>query len=152
MKLNPQKCSFEIQSNKILGYIVSARRIEAIPDQIQTIGDIAESKTSKDVMNLNRRVAALDIFISKATDKCITFFNVIKKKKNFERGEDCQKAFKKLKDHFEKPSILSSPVDEEIFYLYMVVSEHAISSVLMRGEENLASNILYQQKTQRCRN
>ena len=115
MKLNPQKCSFGVSSGKFLGYIVSEKGIEASPDQIQAIRNMAEPKTSKDVMSLNGKVAALSRFISRATDKCVTFFDVIKMKKKFEWDEHCRKAFQELKDHLEKPPILSSPEEGEIF-------------------------------------
>ena len=97
MKLNPQKCTFGAYSGKFLGYLVSAQGIKASPDQIQAIKDMDEPKTSKEVMSSNGRVASLSRFISKATDKCIPFFDVIKKKKNFEWREDCRKAFLELK-------------------------------------------------------
>jgi len=34
MKLNPNKCVFEVQSGKFLGFMISSRRIEANPDKI----------------------------------------------------------------------------------------------------------------------
>lgn len=34
IKLNPLKCKFTIQSRKLLGYMVSARGIEANPEKI----------------------------------------------------------------------------------------------------------------------
>lgn len=35
MKLNPKKCTFKVSSGKLLGYLVTQRRIEANPYQIQ---------------------------------------------------------------------------------------------------------------------
>ena len=37
MKLNPEKCTFEVASGKFLGYLVSQRGIEANPNQISAI-------------------------------------------------------------------------------------------------------------------
>ena len=58
-------------------------------------------------------------------------------KKKFEWDDHCQKAFQELKEHLEKPPVLSSPVEGEILYLYMAVSEHAVSSVLIREEQKV---------------
>jgi hypothetical protein len=37
LKLNPTKCSFGVPAGELLGYLVSARRIEASPEKIQAI-------------------------------------------------------------------------------------------------------------------
>ena len=39
MRLNPDKCSFEIESGKFLGYMIFARGIEVNPDKCQAIID-----------------------------------------------------------------------------------------------------------------
>src|SRR5574338_956581 len=76
MKINPLKCSFGVASGKFLGFIVNARGIEANPEKIQAIRDVQAPRTIKQVQSLNGKVAALSRFISKATDKCIPFFDV----------------------------------------------------------------------------
>ena len=48
-------------------------------------------KNIKEVQSLTGRVAALNRFVSKATDKCLPFFNVLKKA--FEWTDECQKAY-----------------------------------------------------------
>ena len=46
MKLNPLKCSFEVNSGKFLGFFVTQRRIEANPIQLKAIME-SQSPTSK---------------------------------------------------------------------------------------------------------
>lgn len=41
-------------------------------------------------------------------------------------------AFKDLKSYLASPLVLSRPELEEDLYLYLVVSNHAVSSVLIR--------------------
>ena len=53
-------------------------------------------RTVKAVQSLNGKVAALSRFVSKATDKCLPFFRVLRK--SFEWMDECQKAFENLKD------------------------------------------------------
>ena len=85
MKLNPLKCSFGVASRKFLGFIVSSRGIEINPSQIAAIRNIEEPQKIKDVQSLAGKVAALSRFISKAIDKCVPFFDLIKRgKQNFE--------------------------------------------------------------------
>ena len=54
--------------------MVSHRGIEANPNKIQEILDMKPPQNVKDVQSLIRRVAALNKFVSKATDKCLPFF------------------------------------------------------------------------------
>ena len=91
MKLNLSKCAFGVLSGKFLGFMVSHRGIKANPNKIQTILDMELLRNIKEVKSLTRRVATLNRFISKATDKCLPFFKILKKA--FEWTDECQKAF-----------------------------------------------------------
>ena len=79
MRLNPSKCAFRVSSGKFLGFMVSHRGIEANPNKIQAILNMEPPRNMKEVQSLTRRVAALNRFVSKATDKCLPFFKVLKK-------------------------------------------------------------------------
>ena len=87
MKLNPSKCAFGVSSGKFLGFMVSHRRIEANPDKIQAILDMKPPQNVKEIQSLTRRVATFNRFVSKAIDKCLPFFRVLKKA--FEWTDDC---------------------------------------------------------------
>ena len=92
MKLNPNKCAFGVSSRKFLGFMVSHRGIEANPDKIQAILDMKPPQNVKEVQSLTGRVATLNRFVSKATDKCLPFFRVLKKA--FEWTDECRELFK----------------------------------------------------------
>ena len=79
MKLNPSKCAFGVSPGKFLGFMVSHRGIEANPDKIQAILDMKPPQNVKEVQSLIGQVAALNRFVSKATNKCLPFFKVLKK-------------------------------------------------------------------------
>jgi len=81
MKFNPLKCSFGVSSGKFLGFIVHARGIEANLVQVQALKNIKTPSTRREMQSLNGKVAALSRFISKATDKCVPFFEALKKEK-----------------------------------------------------------------------
>ena len=49
MKLNPSKCVFGVASGKFLGFMVSQRGIEANPEKLQAIINMASPKTVKEV-------------------------------------------------------------------------------------------------------
>ena len=79
MRLNPNKCAFGVSSGKFLGFMVSYRGIEANSDKIQAILNMKPPQNVKEVQSLIGRVVALNRFVSKAIDKCLPFFKVLKK-------------------------------------------------------------------------
>ena len=91
MKLNPIKYAFRVSSRKFIKFMVSHRGIEVNPDKIQAILEMKPLRNIKEVQSLTGRVTALNRFVSKATDKCLPFFKVLKKA--FEWADDCQKTF-----------------------------------------------------------
>ncbi|KAL5770369.1 hypothetical protein ACOSP7_014523 [Xanthoceras sorbifolium] len=88
----------------------------------------------KHVQSLNGQVAALSRFISESTDKCVPFFNILRRNKKFEWTEECELAFQKLKEYMGQAQLLSKPQDEEKLIIYPAVTQHAISAVLIREE------------------
>ena len=112
--------------------MVSQRGIEANPDKIQAILDMEPLKSIKEIQSLTGRVVALNRFVSKATDKCLPFFKVLRKA--FEWTNECQNAFQDLKDYLTTAPLLSPSVQREELYLYLAVSPHAVSSALIREE------------------
>ena len=71
MKLNLGKCAFGVMAGKFLGFMVSQRGIEANPDKIRAIMEMKPPRNVKEVESLNGKVAALNRFVSRATDKCL---------------------------------------------------------------------------------
>ena len=78
MKLNPSKCAFGVSSRKFLGFMVSQKGIKANPEKVRAILEMSSPKTIKEVQSLTGRVAALNRFVLKATDKCLPFFKTLK--------------------------------------------------------------------------
>ena len=78
MKLNPSKCIFGVVSGKFLGFMVSQKGIEANPEKVQAIINMASPRTVKEVQKLTGRIVALNRFVSRATDKCLPFFKTLK--------------------------------------------------------------------------
>ena len=101
MKLNPSKCVFGVTAGKFLGFMVTQRGIEVNPEKVRAILELEPPRTMKAVQSLNGKVAALNRFVSKATDKCLPFFRVLKK--SFEWTDECQKAFEDLKKYLSSP-------------------------------------------------
>ena len=79
VKLNPAKCAFGVSAEKFLGFKVNHRGIEANPDTIKDVLDMPSPSGIKEVQRLIGRIVALSRFVSRASDKCQPFFQVLKK-------------------------------------------------------------------------
>ncbi|KAG7552152.1 Reverse transcriptase domain [Arabidopsis thaliana x Arabidopsis arenosa] len=148
MKLNPTKCTFAVPSGEFLGYIITERGIEANPRQLNAFLAMSSPRNIREVQRLTGRVAALNRFISRSTDRCLPFYNLLRKaNKNFIWDENCEKAFKDLKDYLSKPPVLAKPEFGEELFLYVSVSDSAVSGVLVRLDRNDERPIFYVSKS-----
>ena len=145
MKLNPAKCTFGVSSGKFLGHLISRWGIEANPKKIHAIINMGSPRTTKEVQSLAGRVAALNRFVSRATDRCLPFFKILRKA--FEWSEEREKAFQELKQYLASPPLLLMPVPREELYLYLAVSPSAASSVLIREEHGIQHPVYYTSRT-----
>ena len=133
MKLNPSKCAFGVTTGKFLGFMVSQRGKEVNPKKVRTIMELAPPKTVKEVQSLNGKIAVLNRFVSRATDKCLPFFRTLKR--SFERTDECQQVLENLKVYLSSPPLLSPSRPGEELYLYLAVSQATISAALVRKED-----------------
>ena len=78
MKLNPVKCAFRVSLGKFLGFMVSQRDIEANPKKVKVILEMTPPRNVKEVQRLTGRVAVLNRFVLRATNKCLPFFKTLK--------------------------------------------------------------------------
>ena len=86
-------------------------------------------------------MAALNRFVSRATNKCLPFFRTLKK--SFEWTDECQQAFEQLKAYLSTPLLLSLSQSGEELFLYLAVSPAAISTALIREEEKVQKPVYY---------
>lgn len=81
----------------------------------------------KEVQRLTRRITVLNIFVSRATNKCLPFFKILKKAKYFTWTEESEEAFTCLKAYLSSMPLLSKLVAGETLLLYLVVSNTKVS-------------------------
>ena len=82
--------------------------------------ELEPPRTVKEVQSLNRKIVALNRFVSRATDRCLPFFRTLRK--SFEWTDECQTAFNDLKAYLSSPPLLSPSMPGKELYLYLVVS------------------------------
>src|SRR3954466_7265352 len=137
IKLNPKKCVFGSLAGKLLGYMVSARGIEANPEKVQAIARMQEPTNIKGVQQLTGRLAALSRFISRLGERTLPFYQLLRKGEKFEWTEEARNAFADLKKTPSTPPILAVPKEREKLYLYIAARSSVVSTALVveRAEE-----------------
>jgi hypothetical protein len=134
LRLNPEKCVFEVRQGKILGYLVSHRGIEANPTKIQAIINMTTLQSTRDVQCLTGRLAALNRFISKSAERSLHFLKTLCGAKDFAWGPEQATAFASLKQHLSDLAILTSPDPSLPLLLYIAASPYAVSVALVQEQ------------------
>ncbi|KAK4403212.1 Retrovirus-related Pol polyprotein from transposon [Sesamum angolense] len=119
LKLNPGTCAFGVQGERFLGFMVTQRGIEANYLKIKAIIDMKAPTNVNEVQKLMRMIASLSHFISKAVEKSLPFFKVLRKQKKFEWDTSCQLAFEELKEYLAELPLLVKLIQGDTLYLYL---------------------------------
>ncbi|GJZ93113.1 reverse transcriptase domain-containing protein [Tanacetum coccineum] len=138
MKLNPKKCTFGVEEGMFLGYQVNTKGIKICPDKVDAVLSLQSPICLKDVQKLNEKLASLNRFLAKSTEKSLPFFKTLKKctkKSDFLWTGEAEAAFKQMKEHIAKLPILTAPEEQEELIVYLTASKEAVSAVLMTKRE-----------------
>ena len=132
MKLNPAKCAFGVSASRFLGFMMTHRGIEANLAQLQAILESPALSFRKGVQQLTGRLAAVGRFISRFVDRLKPFFAILKEANQAKWNKECDRAFTHIKQYLAQLPILASPDTGETLFVYLVVSEVAVSVALFK--------------------
>ncbi|PNX87219.1 gag-pol polyprotein [Trifolium pratense] len=82
-------------------------------------------------------------------EKAFHFFTSLKKNERFSWTPQCEEAFKQLKEFLASPPILTRPLPGNTLYLYLAVSDRALSSALVQEVEGEEKPIYFVSRTLR---
>ncbi|GKU94990.1 hypothetical protein SLEP1_g8408 [Rubroshorea leprosula] len=135
LRLNPAKCTFDVDFGKLPGIIVSRRGIEIDPTKIKAIDEIPPPKTQKEIRSFLGRINYIARFIANLTTICEPIFKLLRKDNPYTWNDQCQQAFDKTKEYLKNPSILVPPTDKRPFILYITVLGESMGAVLVQHED-----------------
>jgi len=146
LKLNPEKCVFDIEAEKFLGFMLTERGIEANPDKCAAIIAMRSPTSVKEVQQLTRRMVALSRFVYAGGEKGHPYFQCLKRKSRFAWTDECEAAFLKLKEYLATPPVLCNQRASVPLRLYFAVTEWVISSVLVQEQGQVQRPIYFVSK------
>ncbi|RDX69353.1 Retrovirus-related Pol polyprotein from transposon 17.6, partial [Mucuna pruriens] len=147
LRLNPEKCSFGVQAGRFMGFMLTERGIEANPEKCRAVISMRSPQNVKEVQQLMGRVAALSCFISRVSEIATPILNTLKKGRNFTWTPECEEAFLRMKAMLATPPVLVRPELGRPLYMYISVTETAISSVLIQEKEKEQCPVYFISKT-----
>jgi hypothetical protein len=136
LNLNPEKCVFGVKKGKFLGCLVSIKGIEANPSKIEVILRMEPPKSRKDDQRLTGRLTSLNRFISRSSERNLSFFEVLKSVEVFQWGPDQQQAFKDLKQYLIQLTTLTPASSGAPLLLYIATSHVAFSAALVQEKHD----------------
>lgn len=99
---------------------------------MKAITELKSTVNLKEVQRLTGRVVALNRFISRSSDSCRLFCDVLKKNKGFNWSEKHEEAFEQLKSYFMSPPLLAKPEPREELHVYISITDHTVSVLLVK--------------------
>ncbi|GJZ49295.1 reverse transcriptase domain-containing protein [Tanacetum coccineum] len=116
--------------------------LKVCPDKANAVLSLPSPGCLKDVQKLNGKLASLNRFLSKSTEKSLPFFKTLKKctkKSDFQWTQEAEVAFKQMKKLIAELPMLTAPKEKEELIIYLAAAKEAISAVLMteRGGKQL---------------
>lgn len=117
LRLNPNKCTFEVRSGKLIGFIVIQQIIEVDPDKVSAIQNMHAPKTEKEVHGFLGRLNYVARFISNLTATCKPILKLLCKDQAIEWNDDIQATFEKVKEYIQEPSILIPLFREDSYHV-----------------------------------
>jgi hypothetical protein len=135
VKLNPEKCVFEVPRGMLLGFVMSECGIEANPEKISAIMDMGLIKNLKGVQRVTGCLAALSHFIARLGERSLPLYKLMKKSDHFTWTPEVQEALDSLKNMLKSPPILTAPTPEEPMLMYISATTQVVSAALVVERE-----------------
>ena len=126
---------FGVPFDKLLGFLVSHRGVEANPEKVKVIEDMSPPQTLREMQKLAGCVTALGRFISKLGERALPFFKLMKKKGPFEWTQEADQAFQDFKKYLTSPPVMVAPCPLEPLVLYLAATPYSASATLVAVRE-----------------
>jgi hypothetical protein len=137
LKINPNKCAFEVSTGQFLGFLIHERGIEVGQKSISAIDNIKAPTNKKELQSLIGKINFIRRFISNLSERIQPFTPLLKLKADhkFVWREEQQKSLDNVKHYLKSPPVMMPPQDNKPFKLYISANEQAIGSALVQEFE-----------------
>jgi len=142
IRLNPEKCVFDVRGGNFLGFMLTNREIEANPEKCEAIMKMRSPTNLKEVQRLVGKLNALARFLPILAERTKPIVKLSKKAETFESNEQYERAFSQIKSVIAEPPILIKPLLAQPIIVYLATSHEAIGAAIDPREPRAKTNIL----------
>jgi ribonuclease HI len=145
LRMNPKKCAFGVSAGQFLGFLVHERGIEIGLKSQKAVRIMVPPNTKRELQQLIGKINFVRRFISNLSRRIEPFMELVKIKANneFRWGAEQQRAFEEIKEYPSKPPMLVPPQQDRSFYVYLLVGDTSIASVVIQVHENKERVVFY---------
>ena len=146
LRLNPKKCVFRVTSRKLLGHIVSKKRIKVDPNKVKFIREMPATSTEREVRGFIGRLQYISRFIAKLTTIWEPIFKLLRKNQLVIWDDKYQQAFEAIKSYLMKPLVLQPLKLGKPLILYLAIEKGTIGAMLAQKGEGKVEHAVYLSK------
>lgn len=145
LTIRPDKCTLAKPETQYLGFVLGHGVIRPQVGKVEAIKGAERPVTKKQVRAFLGLVGWYRKFIPNFSARAITLTNLTKKNQpnNVVWTEDCEKAFKDLKDALCQEPVLQSPDFGKLFTVQTDASQQGIGAVLLQEEQGQLKPVVY---------
>ncbi|KAM2449538.1 hypothetical protein PS1_019633 [Malus domestica] len=145
--LNWEKCHFMVKQGIVLGHIVSARGIEVDKSKIDLVRYLPSPTSVREVRSFLGHAGFYRRFIKDFSKISTPLCRLLQKDVTFDFNEECEKAFKHLKEMLTSAPIIRPPDWSIPFELMCDASDYALGTVLGQRKDKQPHVIYYASQT-----
>ncbi|XP_050113864.1 uncharacterized protein LOC126592166 [Malus sylvestris] len=145
--LNWEKCHFMVKQGIVLGHIVSARGIEVDKSKIDLVRYLPSPTSVREVRSFLGHAGFYRRFIKDFSKISTPLCRLLQKDVTFDFNEECEKAFKHLKEMLTSAPIIRPPDWSIPFELMCDASDYALGAVLGQRKDKQPHVIYYASRT-----
>ena len=143
LKLSAKKCHFFRETVRFLGHIVSGDGISTDPEKTRVVEEWPQPTNVTEVKSFLGTCSYYRRFIDHFSEIAKPLHQLTMKGISFVWGQDCDQAFRRLKQAITSAPILSYPASEGQFILDTDASQFSVGAVLTQVQEGEEKVIAY---------
>ncbi|KAH9716155.1 hypothetical protein KPL71_021360 [Citrus sinensis] len=145
--LNWEKCHFMVNQGIVLGHVISKKGIEVDKSKIDLIRSLPPPTSVREVRSFLGHAGFYRRFIKDFSKIALPLCNLLQKDATFDFNEECQRAFKKLKEVLTSAPVIQ-PLNWDLpFEIMCDASDYAVGAVLGQRVGKLPHVIYYASRT-----
>ncbi|XP_021743197.1 uncharacterized protein LOC110709290 [Chenopodium quinoa] len=132
------KCEFWLEKVAFLGHVISKDGVSVDPSKIRAVSDWPTLKNVSDVRSFLGLAGYYRRFVKDFSMIAKTMTSLMKKEHKFSWTQECEEAFKILKERLTTTPVLALPKGSDLYDVYSDASRLGLGCVLMQNQRVIA--------------